>query len=76
MLSVIVKIIKFYIDGFKSLSDWGKKVWIIIFIKLFIIFVILRLFFFHDFLGKGFSNNRQRSEYVINQLTNLPGKDD
>ncbi len=63
------KVFHFYYDGFTNMSSWGKKVWIIILIKLFIIFAILRLFFFPDFLKKNFENEKQRSEYVLDQLT-------
>jgi len=63
------KVFLFYYEGFSNMSSWGKKVWIIILIKLFIIFAILRLFFFPDFLKKNFENEKQRSEYVLDQLT-------
>jgi len=47
----------------------GKKLWIIIFIKLFILFAILKVFFFHDLLKPRFKNDRDRSDYVIEQLS-------
>jgi hypothetical protein len=50
------------------MSLWGRKVWIIIIIKLFIMFAILRIFFFQDFLKQKYDNDKQRSEYVIDQL--------
>jgi len=49
---------------------WGKKLWLIIFIKLFIIFAILKLFFFPDFLDSKFTSDQDKSDYVIEQLTN------
>ena len=52
------------------MSGWGRKVWIIIIIKLFIIIVILKIFFFQDFLNKNFSNDKEKSEHVLDQLTN------
>ncbi len=54
------------------MSVWGKRVWIIILIKLFIIFAILKIFFFPDILKKNFPNDKQRSEYVLDQLINSP----
>jgi hypothetical protein len=69
-------IFRFYYDGFTNMSDWGKKVWIIIIVKLIIIFAILRLFFFNDFLQKNFDNDNRRSEYVLDQLTVSTTADD
>jgi hypothetical protein len=70
------KIFRFYYDGFRSMSAWGKKVWLIILIKLFIMFAILKLFFFSDFLKTRFSTDEQRSEYVMEQLINSPSDND
>lgn len=66
------RLFKFYYHGFSNMSAWGKKVWIIIIIKLFIMFVILKIFFFHDFLKTKYDNDKQRSEYVLDQLINSP----
>ena len=49
----------------------GGNVWIIIIIKLIIIFAVLRIFFFPDFLRKNFDDDKQRSEYIIDQITSL-----
>ncbi len=57
-----------YYDGFRSMTV-GKKLWLIIFIKLFIIFAVLKLFFFPDLLKKNFSSDEERGNYVIEQLT-------
>ena len=69
IINPLKKVFHFYYDGFINMSSWGRKVWIIILIKLFIIFAILKLFFFPDFLKKNFENEKQRSEYVLDQLT-------
>ncbi len=63
------RVLFFYINGFKNLSSTGKKLWIIILIKLFIMFGILKLFFFNDYLGKQFSTDEEKSNHVIEQLT-------
>ena len=62
------KILRFYVDGFRSMTV-GKTLWFIIGIKLFIMFAILKLFFFPDFLKSNFDNDSERSEYIIEQLT-------
>jgi len=68
--SIFAKIFRFYYDGFRNMSGWGRNVWIIIIIKLFIMFAILKFFFFPDFLEKRFDNDKQRGEYVMEQLIN------
>jgi hypothetical protein len=68
-MTTVKRIINFYIDGFRSMTV-GKKLWLIIFIKLFIMFAILKLFFFPNFLQTNFSTDQERSDYVIEQLIN------
>jgi hypothetical protein len=62
------KIIEFYIDGFKGMS-WGRTLWAIILIKLFIIFFILKLLFFPNYLIKDFNTDKERGDYVIENFT-------
>jgi hypothetical protein len=66
-VTILRKIFLFYYDGFRNMTV-GKKLWIIILIKLFILFFVLRLFFFPDFLGSKFTNDRDRGDYVREQL--------
>ena len=68
-MNLIKRIINFYIDGFRNLDKVSIKLWIIIGIKLFIMFVILKLFFFPDFLNSRFDTDKEKSEYVIKSLT-------
>jgi hypothetical protein len=65
---MLKKVFRFYYDGFRSMT-WGRKLWGIILIKLFIMFAILRIFFFPDILKKGFDNDEQRSLHVLEQIT-------
>lgn len=48
----------------------GRTLWAIILIKLFVMFVILKIFFFPNFLKSNFDNDEDRSKHVIEQLTN------
>ncbi len=64
------RILRFYYDGFSNMSSWGKQVWIIIAIKLFIVLIILKIFFFRDFLNRNYHTDSEKSNYVLNQLTN------
>ena len=45
--------------------------WIIIIIKIVIIFIVLRIFFFPDFLKKNFKDDARRSDYVLDQITSI-----
>ncbi|MDZ7635988.1 MAG: DUF4492 domain-containing protein [Bacteroidales bacterium] len=67
--SAFGKIAGFYYDGFRTMSWWGNRVWVIILIKLLIMFLILRLFFFPIFFKTNFRSDEERSEYVLEQLT-------
>lgn len=70
-MKLVRQIYRFYFEGFKNLPRWGKQVWLIILIKLFVLFVILRLLFFPDFLKKNFKNDEERSNHVLENLTNI-----
>ncbi len=67
------RIFRFYYDGFRSMTV-GKKLWLIIFIKLFVMFAVLKLFFFPNFLKTNFKTDKERGDYVLEQLTS-PAKD-
>ena len=47
----------------------GKTLWKIILIKLLIMFGVLKLFFFPDFLNTQFANDEQKAIYVMEQMT-------
>lgn len=66
---IFTRILRFYYEGFRNMDKWGRQVWFIIILKLFIMFAILKLFFFSDFLNSNFKNDEERSEYVLEQLT-------
>jgi len=53
----------------------GKSLGLILFIKLFIMFVLLKLLFFPDFLKTRFKTDNERSHYVIEQLTKTQQND-
>ena len=64
------KLFLFYYQGFKEMTI-GRKLWIIMLIKLVIIFIVLKLLFFPDFLRNKFNNNHDRSDYVIHEITKI-----
>lgn len=69
VISIVKKVVRFYVEGFRTMT-WGRQLWAIILIKLFIMFVILKLIFFPDLLKKNFATDEERSNYVIEQITN------
>jgi hypothetical protein len=64
------KIVLFYVDGFKNLSSRGKQLWLIIIIKLVVIFVVLKVFFFPTIDVKVPEKEAQKALY-IEQLTKV-----
>lgn len=66
-MKTIVRIWRFYVDGFKQMTI-GKTLWLLILIKLFIIFCILKVFFFPNFLNSVADNDDGKEEYVSSQL--------
>ncbi len=59
----------FYRDGFNNMTV-GKTLWMIILIKLFIMFVVLRIFFFPNYLNTNFSNENDKANHVREELIN------
>ena len=56
-----------YYNGFKNMTV-GKTLWMIIFIKLFIFFVIMKMLFFPNILKRDFSTDEERADHVRNEL--------
>lgn len=54
-------------EGFRSMTS-GKTLWAIILIKLFIMFFILRLFFFPNILQQKYDTDEERANQVIENL--------
>ena len=59
------RVFDLYYDGFRNMR-LGKTLWLIIFIKLFIMFAILKVFFFPNFLKE--HANGDEAGYVASEL--------
>ncbi|MCF8229912.1 MAG: DUF4492 domain-containing protein [Bacteroidales bacterium] len=68
-MKLLRKVFNFYVEGFRNMDKLGIKLWTIILIKLFIMFAVLRLIFFPNFLNSKFESDQEKSDYVIEQLT-------
>ena len=64
--SFFYRVFDLYYDGFRSMR-LGKTLWTIILIKLFIMFAILKVFFFPDFL-KQYAAEGQEAEFVATEM--------
>lgn len=62
----LYRIFDLYYDGFRHMR-LGKTLWAIILIKLFIIFVVLKIFFFPNFLKQ--HANGDEAGFVATELT-------
>lgn len=58
-----------YIEGFRNMTI-GKSLWVLIIIKLFIMFAILKLFFFPNILNSLYDNDADRAQHVRSELIN------
>jgi hypothetical protein len=67
---ILANIFHFYRDGFMQMR-LGKKLWLIILIKLFVLFAIIKVFFFPNILDTKFHTAQQKSAYVLNHLTSI-----
>lgn len=65
----IYRVYHFYRDGFKGMGRLGKRLWLLVAIKLLILFAVIKYFFFPNILEEHFSNDPQRSDYILQQLT-------
>lgn len=66
MKNTVLKIWSFYVDGFRGMT-LGRTLWFIILVKLFIMFFILRLFFFPNYLNTP-AVGGDKEEYVGREL--------
>lgn len=47
----------------------GRTLWKIIVLKLVVMFAVLKLFFFPDYLQTNFATDQQRADHVIERIT-------
>ena len=74
MRTTALKIIDLYRDGFANMTV-GRSLWKIILIKLVVMFAVLKLFFFPNFLKHNFDNDELRANYVLEQMTGRVAQD-
>lgn len=68
MYNPFLQVYRFYVEGFRSMT-LGRTLWALILLKLFIMFVILKIFFFPNAL-RGLETERERADHVMEQFIN------
>ena len=62
----LYKAFRLYYDGFRSMT-LGRTLWAIILVKLFVIFAVLKIFFFPNHISSHAPEGGE-AEYVANEL--------
>lgn len=63
---LLYKVFHLYYDGFRTMT-LGKTLWTIILIKLVVIFMVLKLFFFPDYINSK-AKNKDKAEFVSTEM--------
>lgn len=71
MKNCLSKVYALYADGFRSMTV-GRSLWLLIIIKLVILFAVLKLFFFPDLLSSNYDNDEERAQAVRSSLVDKP----
>lgn len=66
--SFVKRVIELYTGGFREMTV-GKRLWVLILVKLAILFLVFRLFFFPDRLAEEYDNDDERARAVARELT-------
>lgn len=57
------KILDLYLDGFRNMTI-GRSLWVLIIVKLLLLFAVLKIFFFPDILATRYDNDADRAAAV------------
>lgn len=65
---------KMFRDGFTSMSPLSKSLWILVIVKLIIMYFILKPFFFPNVLDSTYKDDADKANHVRTELfENVPG---
>ena len=57
-----------YRDGFRQMTV-GRTLWLVVILKLVVLFFVVKLFFFPDILKRDYSSDTERAAAVRENLT-------
>ena len=63
------RVVRVYVDGFRSMTV-GRSLWVLIIIKVAILFLVFKLFFFRDELATRYDTDTERADAVRQELVN------
>lgn len=66
MKTLVSRIWNFYLEGFRNMT-LGRTLWFIILLKLFIMFAILKIFFFPNYLSNR-PEGTTKEEFVAKEM--------
>lgn len=75
MKTLLARVFAMYRDGFRSMT-LGRTLWLVIAVKLVIIFLVIKLLFFPDRLASDYDTDSERSQAVRDALVAEPQNDD
>ena len=67
----LYRTINFYYDGFRHMTV-GRTLWAVIIVKLIIIFLVLKLFFFPNYISEH-SDDGSEPDFVASELIDRAG---
>ena len=68
---MIKRIINFYYEGFSNMRT-GKTLWLVVIVKLIVIFLVLKLFFMPDILQERAGEGNE-PDYIMQRLGDISG---
>lgn len=66
-MKLFINIFYLYYDGFKNMT-LGKKLWLVIVLKLLVIFLGLKLFMYQDNFKTTFKSEQEKENFVSKNL--------
>lgn len=65
-----MNLFRLYKDGFKHMSKDGKLLWKIALLKIFIMFAVIKVFFYPQPAHKTFKTEQEKAEHFYRQYSN------
>ena len=59
---------KMFWQGFTHMTKYGKTLWVLVILKLIIMFFILKPIFFPKYLNEKFASDNDKASYVCTEL--------